>query len=73
MVIGAYQFAVTGNIKDNLRIIKKAIIDAASQNVKLLIFPECALTGYPPRDIANSDAVDFHEVEVSLNSYKIWR
>lgn len=66
MIIGAYQFAVTGKIKDNLKIIKKAIIEAASQNVKLLVFPECALTGYPPRDIASSDAINFHEVEVSL-------
>lgn len=66
MKIGAYQFAVTGSIQDNLNIMKKAIMDTAVQNVELLIFPECALTGYPPRNIANSVAVDFDEVTAAL-------
>lgn len=66
MKIGAYQFAVTGNVQDNLTIMKKAITDAAIQNIELLVFPECALTGYPPRDIASSDAVDFEEVADAL-------
>lgn len=66
MKIGAYQFAVTGNVQDNLTIVKKAITDAASQNVELLAFPECALTGYPPHDIPSSDAIDFGEVADAL-------
>ena len=41
---------------------KKAIVRAQSENVKLLVFPECALTGYPPHDIENSSVVDFNEV-----------
>ncbi len=48
MKIGAYQFAVTNNINHNMEIIKKAIIQASHEGVKLLAFPECALTGYPP-------------------------
>lgn len=63
MRIAAYQFAVTGNIKDNFNEIIKAIDDAKNQNVDLLIFPECALTGYPPRDITSSSEVDFDLVE----------
>lgn len=63
MRIAAYQFAVTGNIKDNFNDIIKAIDDAKNQNVDLLIFPECALTGYPPRDITSSSEVDFDLVE----------
>lgn len=34
MIIGAYQFAVTGNIKSNMEIIKKAILQAAYKNVR---------------------------------------
>ena len=66
MKIGAYQFVVTDSIQDNLSIMKRAIMDAAVQNVELLIFPECALTGYPPRNIANSVAVDLDEVTAAL-------
>lgn len=66
MKIGAYQFAVTAIVQDNLIIMKKAIADAASRNVELLVFPECALTGYPPHDIPGSDVVDFGEIEDAL-------
>ena len=62
MKVGAYQFAVTNDIKHNLKIVKKAIIESARTGIKFLAFPECALTGYPPRDIENSAAVDFDEL-----------
>ena len=62
MKIGAYQFAVTGNIKNNLDVIKRAICQAADESVKLLAFPECALAGYPPRDIEAAYSVDFAEL-----------
>lgn len=62
MKIGAYQFAITNDIDHNLNIIKKAIIQASQEGVKLLVFPECALTGYPPRDIPNSSSVKFDEL-----------
>ena len=61
MKIGAYQFAVTSNIKFNLETIKKVVMQAVQAGVKLLVFPECALTGYPPRDIENSASVKFDE------------
>lgn len=48
MVIGAYQFAVTSSIKHNFDTIRKAILQASDKHVRLLVFPECALTGYPP-------------------------
>ena len=66
MKIGAYQFAVNGNIQENLNIIKNAIAEAAEQGVELLAFPECALTGYPPHDIPDSQAVDFEKVNAAL-------
>lgn len=62
MKIGAYQFAVTKNITRNVEIIKNAILHAAQQNVKLLVFPECALTGYPPHDRNDPSSVSFSEL-----------
>lgn len=47
MRIGVYPFASTNSIKDNLFVIKKAIRLAAENQVRLLVFHECALTGYP--------------------------
>lgn len=63
MRIAAYQFAVTGNIADNYEEIFNAIYRAKSNAVQLVVFPECALTGYPPRDIDSSSDVDFELVE----------
>ena len=63
MRIGAYQFAVSNSIDHNYEVIKKAIIRAAEEGVKLLAFPECALTGYPPRDIESSSVVDFQKLD----------
>lgn len=65
MKIGAYQFAVSGNIEKNLEIIKKAIGQASQKGVKLLVFPECALTGYPPRDMDHSSSVDFVKLNLA--------
>ncbi len=63
MRVGMYQFQVTGNIEDNKEKIVTAINDAHKEKIKLLIFPECALTGYPPRNIENSSKVNFNELE----------
>lgn len=48
MKIGVYQFGSTGCINNNLNTIIKAINKAADQNVRILVFHECALCGYPP-------------------------
>lgn len=65
MKIGAYQFAVGSSIADNLHAVRRGIEDAAKQNVRLLVFPECALTGYPPRDIKSAADVDFRALNVA--------
>lgn len=57
MKIGAYQFAVSGSIESNFSIVRKAILLASKMGMQLIVFPECALTGYPPRDIVSSSAV----------------
>lgn len=66
MKIAAYQFAVSGDIQQNYRMIKKAIDEASHQGVSLLVFPECCLTGYPPLSTPNTDSVDFKLVDVLL-------
>jgi len=61
--IGAYQFSVIGNVNDNMETIKKAIVLAADKGVRLLIFPECSLTGYPPISIQSCENIDLTHVE----------
>ena len=51
MRIGAYQFAVSGSMEENRSRILAAVEQAAGAGVELLIFPECAVTGYPPLEI----------------------
>lgn len=63
MRVGAYQFSVTGNINDNMNTIKKAISLAADKEIRLLVFPECSLTGYHPLTIQSCDNIDFIHVE----------
>lgn len=63
MRIGAYQFAVTGSVRMNREKIAQAIYEAKDEKVKLLVFPECSLTGYPPRDVDSSSNVDFDELD----------
>lgn len=62
MKIGAYQFAVTGSIDKNMEVICKAVSLAAEKSIRLLVFPECALTGYPARDEQPSN-IDFYALE----------
>ena len=70
MKIAAYQFAVTGNIQQNMQVIRKAVIKAALKDVDLIVFPECAVTGYPPRDISSSREIDFSNVQAALNDLR---
>lgn len=58
MRIAAYQFPVSGSIEENFKQMKMAIQHAAELQVRLLIFPECALTGYPPYDLPTSAHAD---------------
>ncbi len=66
MKIAAYQFGVTGNIRRNMVEIENAIRQAAASQAELIVFPECALTGYPPRDLPDSQSVDMAAVTQAL-------
>ncbi len=59
MKIAAFPFSVSGNIRENLEKMKSAICQAAEAGVRLTAFPECALTGFPPRNLTSSAEVDF--------------
>lgn len=63
MKIAACQFAVSGDIQSNLSTIEKYVSHAAQQNAALIVFPECALTGYPPLNIPAAQSVDFCKLE----------
>lgn len=63
MKIGAYQFTVSGSIAKNMDAIRKGISLAAKESARLLVFPECALTGYPVREERSSN-VDFQTLDV---------
>lgn len=69
MKIGAYQFAVSGDMERNFQTMKQAIVRVAQRGVRVLAFPECALTGYPPRDIASSAMVDFEKVRACCDEF----
>ena len=71
MKIAAYQFGVTGNTKDNLETIKRAISKAAEQKAELITFPECSLSGYPPRDIPSSSDIDEGKIRDALSEIQI--
>lgn len=67
MRIAAYQFPVSSDINVNFESIAGAVRTARSNSVQLVVFPECALTGYPPRDLKNSSDVDFDLVEAKCS------
>ena len=62
MRAGAYQFRVTGDPEVNFRRIRAGAEAAGKAGVRLLLFPECAVTGYPPRSINAESDVDFEKV-----------
>lgn len=71
MKIGAFQFAVSGNMGDNMSVIERAVETACREGVRLLVFPECALTGYPPHDIPASSDVDADGLSYALKKLQL--
>lgn len=59
MRIGAYQFALQGGAEANMERMTEGVRLAAERDVRVLAFPECALTGYPPEDVASVEEIDF--------------
>lgn len=61
MKVGAYQFPGSGDIDRNIENIVRGIEAAARVGVRLLVFHECALTGYPPVEV-NISHINFEKV-----------
>ncbi|MBR3033528.1 MAG: carbon-nitrogen hydrolase family protein [Clostridiales bacterium] len=70
MRLAAYQFGVTGDVKQNMSVISDAVRQAAECKADLIIFPECAVTGYPPRNIDNAESIDLPAVETAINDLR---
>lgn len=66
MRIAAFQFPVTGDVRRNYEHIRQGVMLAAEKQARFLVFPECALTGYPPRDVPSSHDVDHDLVKICL-------
>ncbi len=62
MRIGAYQFASSFDIEKNFECIIEGIETAATNGVRLLVFHECALTGYPPIETPHIKMLDFKKI-----------
>ena len=56
--VAAGQFQLEPNLDSNLIKIDNHLAEAAAKNVDLIVFPELALTGYPPKDIEKLDYVN---------------
>ena len=66
MRLAAYQFGVTGSVQHNMEIIRKGVKLAEEQNAELIVFPECAISGYPPRNIDKAGNADQAAIESAL-------
>jgi NAD+ synthase (glutamine-hydrolysing) len=65
--VAAGQFQLQPDLKKNLDKIDKFLAEAAAKRVDLIVFPELALTGYPPKNIESLNYVNQKETEKALN------
>lgn len=63
MKVVSYQFPVSGDVEKNCAHIVRAAAQASKKGARLLVCPECAVTGYPPRDVDSSKKVNYKTVE----------
>lgn len=61
MKIGVFQFKGSGDIDNNRDKILKAVASASAGHVRLLVFQECAVCGYPPLEVPDIEAIDFNK------------
>jgi len=59
MRIGVYQFPGSCDVEKNCKAILKAAQQASKQGVRLLVFQECAVCGYPPDETPDIEAIDY--------------
>jgi predicted amidohydrolase len=65
--IGVFQFSGSGDIDQNAKKISDTIKDAAAKNIRLLVFQECALCGYPPIETPDVHLIDYEKTVACLS------
>lgn len=70
MKIAVFQFTASNNITDNYSAIQRAITEAHRQHVRLLVFQECALSGYPPVETEKIEEIDFLQMDSCITGIK---
>ena len=65
MKIAVFQFASTDNISHNFSAMERAVLQASAHGVRVLVFHECALCGYPPVE-TEMDKIDFELLNASI-------
>lgn len=64
--VAAGQFQLQPELSANLKAINKLLEQASEKKVELIVFPECALTGYPPKDCKSLDYIKQDQTEKAL-------
>ncbi len=64
--VAAGQFQLEPDLKKNLEKIDDFLSRAADKKVDLIVFPELALTGYPPKDIESLNYVNQQKTQKAL-------
>ena len=59
MRIGVYQFSGSGDMETNAAVMCCALRSASARGVRLLVFQECALCGYPPIETESVTDINF--------------
>ncbi|MEE8592061.1 MAG: nitrilase-related carbon-nitrogen hydrolase, partial [Spirochaetia bacterium] len=62
------QFELTHNIDRNLEAILELSKKACAEGSRLIVFPECAISGYPGGDMVDLSGVDPYKVQDALQS-----
>ena len=69
MRIAIFQFNSSGDILANFSAIKRAVLQAAESNARLLVLHECVLCGYPPVEV-EIDTIDFNALNIYTQEIK---
>ena len=67
MKIALSQFPVSGEIDENYKRINRDLDSAIEQKARVIVFPECALTGYPPIELNDINLVNTSKIELYKN------
>ena len=70
MKIAVFQFASSESIEGNLSAIERAILKASQNGVRLLVFHECALCGYPSVERADLVGIDRAALHQAIETVK---